>query len=63
MIRIRLAKAPFLSIKFVCILHPFLAVFAKNHHRNGRYISATAIKIITAQEINGQNMLLLQWTI
>ncbi|MCB4398396.1 hypothetical protein [Synechococcus sp. MU1625] len=33
-----------------------MAVFAKNHHRNERYISATAIKIITAQKINGQNM-------
>ena len=63
MIRISLTKLPFLSSKFMCILHPFLAVFAKNHHRNGRYVSATAIKIITAQEISGQNMLLNQWTI
>ena len=54
MIRIRLAKVPFLGSKFMCTLHPFLAVFAKNHHRNGRYVSATVIKVIVAQEINGQ---------
>lgn len=51
-------KALSLGSKFMGILHLFLAVFAKNNQRNRRYVSATVIKVIAAQEFNGQNMIL-----
>ena len=53
----------FLGIKFMCILDLFLAVFANSCHGNGGYVSASLIKASTAQEINEQNMILLQWGI
>lgn len=53
----------FLGIKFMCILDLFLAVFVNSCHGNGGYVSASLIKASTAQEINEQNMILLQWGI
>ena len=53
-----IGKALSLGSKFMRILHLFLAVFAKNNQRNERYVGATVIKVIAAQEFNGQNMIL-----
>ena len=58
-----IGKALSLGSKFMRILHLFLPLFAKNNQRNERYVGATAIKVIAAQEFNGQNMILLQWII
>ena len=58
-----IGKALSLGSKFMRILHLSLALFAKNNQRNGRYVSATAIKVMAAPEFNGQNMILLQWII
>ena len=58
-----IGKALSLGSKFMRILHLFLPILAKNNQRNERYVSATAIKVMAAQEFNGQNMILLQWII